>query len=106
VTIQVVEVSVPSPIALVEVPVPPRIRQYEVQIPGIPGPMGQGSSLDFIQSSALPVWTVAHNLGYRPIVSVYSTGGVEIIGGEIVHLSVNTLQITFDIPFAGAARCV
>ncbi|MFM7013148.1 MAG: hypothetical protein ACKO0Z_28090 [Betaproteobacteria bacterium] len=58
------------------------------------------------QASALAVWTVPHNLNKRPSVSVTSAGGVEWEGGEVLHLSLNTLQITFDQPEAGFARCV
>ena len=58
-----------------------------------------------VQTSALATWVVPHNLGVRPDVAITTTGGVEILGGEVVHLTVNTLQITFDEPFTGQARC-
>ena len=72
---------------------------------GPPGANGSpGTSYEHTQASASALWTVAHNLGFRPAVSILTTGGVEILGGEILHLSVNTLQITFDEAFAGSAR--
>ncbi len=67
---------------------------------------GPGTSRHYhTQSSAAAAWTVAHNLGFRPSVSVTTTGGVETLGGEVVHLSAVTLQIIFDVPFAGFAHC-
>jgi hypothetical protein len=58
------------------------------------------------QISPLDVWTIAHNLSRKPLVAVTSIGGVEWLGGEILHLSTNVLQITFDEPAAGFARCI
>jgi hypothetical protein len=96
--IEIVEVLIPSPIQIVE-----------IQIPGPPGPQGPpgsaGTSYDHLQSSASAVWTVPHNLGYLPTVSVRTIGGLEVEGGEVLHLSVNTLTITFDVAFTGTARC-
>lgn len=69
---------------------------------GPPGPAG--SAYVHTQASALTTWTIPHNLGYRPTVTVTTLGGAEVIGGEVIHLSVNTLQIDFDIAFAGQAR--
>jgi hypothetical protein len=76
--------------------------------PGPPGPPGTGGISDYLhtQASAALMWTVAHNLGRKPLVAVTSPGGVEVLGGEIVHLSDNTLQIIFDDLYAGQARCL
>lgn len=95
-------------IKTVEVRVPDRVTAVEVRIPGIPGAQGlSGSGLSFThnQPTISSTWTVPHNLGYRPTVSVTTSGGVEVDGGEIVHLSNNTLQILFDDSFSGFARC-
>lgn len=74
---------------------------------GPPGPPGSpGAGYVHVQSSSAAVWTVAHNLGYRPGVTVTTTGGVEVEGGEVLHLSTNVLTITFDVAFAGFARLV
>ena len=58
---------------------------------------------DHTQSSAASTWTIAHNLGYRPSVSAFSVGGVEMIA-SVTHLSINTLQLDFNLPVAGSAR--
>lgn len=106
VDIEVVEVRVPSRVSLVEVPIAPAVSRVELYLPGLPGPPGAGSSAYVhTQASELPTWTVAHNLGHKPSVAVFTIGSVEVVGGEVIHLDVNTLQILFDVPFAGWARC-
>lgn len=62
------------------------------------------TSFQHDQASALATWTVNHNLGYRPNISIYSTGGVEV-EAEVVHISNNQIQVLFDSPFAGYAVC-
>lgn len=59
---------------------------------------------EHIQSAAAAVWTVAHNLGRRPVVQVFSAGGVEV-WAAILHLNVNTVQISFQTPQTGTAVC-
>lgn len=67
---------------------------------------GAGSvSYEHVQNTATGLWTVAHNLGFRPTVTVTTTGGLEVAGGEVVHLSLYTLTIEFDVAFSGRARC-
>lgn len=58
------------------------------------------------QISLSDIWTIPHNLARRPLVGITSVGGVEWFGGEVVHLSANTLQILFDQPTSGVARCI
>lgn len=55
------------------------------------------------QSSASATWTVNHNSGFKPTVSVYSPGGVELTA-EILHISNNQLTISFSSPQTGFAR--
>lgn len=74
---------------------------------GIQGANGSaGARYVHTQSSAAAVWTVPHNLGFRPVVAVFTVGGVEVLGGEVLHLSLVTLTITFDVAFAGSAALV
>lgn len=74
---------------------------------GAPGVDSGSAVLPFehVQASASASWNVNHNLGRRPIVSVYSIGGVEITA-DVVHISVNQLQVNFAAPFAGFARLI
>lgn len=74
----------------------------------LPGPDPQEPSMtgvtQIVADPAL-VWTVNHGLGYRPVVGVRDETGAEI-GADIVHLDLNTVQITFTGPTAGSVRCV
>ena len=56
------------------------------------------------QSSASDTWTVNHNLGYRPVVSVRSPGGVEV-EATVTHTSVNQCVVTFAAPYTGTVFC-
>jgi hypothetical protein len=57
------------------------------------------------QTTAQTEWIVNHGLGYKPTVSVYTVGGVEMVA-EIVHISNYQLKVRFGIPQTGYARCV
>jgi len=70
---------------------------------GFVGPAGPASGFSFEQPSASATWTIAHNLGYRPGVSCFTTGGQSLVG-TVTHLSENTLTVTFAVPIAGVAR--
>jgi hypothetical protein len=84
----------------------PASLDLTLSVVGVQGPPGNGARHTHVQAAALLVWTVPHNLGFRPNVTVTTTGGQEVWGGEVLHLSVNTLTITFDVAMAGSADCV
>ena len=75
-------------------------------VQGPPGPPGSSSTASFehAQSSASDTWTVNHNLGFRPAVSVLSVGGKEM-WAEVIHTSVNQFVAYFDAPTTGIAIC-
>ena len=54
------------------------------------------------QSVSSATWTITHNLGYRPAVSVVDSGGNHVIG-DVNYVSVNVLTISFSAPFGGSA---
>jgi hypothetical protein len=68
---------------------------------GLPGATGAG--VNFVQSTAASVWTINHNLGYRPSVEVFSAAGEEV-EPEITHPTVNQTVINCTPPLAGSAR--
>lgn len=71
------------------------------------GPAGAsgGSALPPFQFlSPLAVWVINHNLGRRPLVGVFSVGGIEMMA-EVIHTSTNQIQVIFDNPTAGYAVC-
>lgn len=72
---------------------------------GAPGRDGAAEDYEHIQASPLAMWTVNHNLGVRPTVTVLSPGGVEVLA-HVVHASDNQALIYFAQPYAGSARCI
>jgi hypothetical protein len=80
-----------------------------VSAPGPQGPAGpqgpSGSSFatyTHTQASAASTWTIVHNLGCRPSVTVVDSGGnVQI--GEILYDSNNQVTVTFAAAFGGYA---
>jgi hypothetical protein len=76
-----------------------------VGIAGPPGPTtvvaGTGD-LHYTHTQAVPaaVWTVAHNLGKYPSVSVVDSGGTWVVG-DVSYTSPNALTVSFGAAFAG-----
>ena len=54
------------------------------------------------QAQAAKVWTIAHNLGKRPAVTVVDSAGTVVIG-EIDYLDDNTVRLAFCAAFSGTA---
>lgn len=68
--------------------------------------IGGGSSgvaFTHSQVSAATLWTINHNLRFRPSVSILDAGGNEI-EADVVHTGPNQLVIHFAVPVAGVAR--
>lgn len=55
------------------------------------------------QSSASNQWTVVHNLGFKPNVTVFNSAG-DIVEGSITHNSVNQLTLQFSATMSGVAQ--
>jgi hypothetical protein len=72
---------------------------------GPPGPAGSSAGYDHTQSSDSALWVINHNLGYKPSVQIFSVGGLEVIG-EIHHISVNQVNVSFNDSISGSARLV
>ncbi|WP_018407936.1 hypothetical protein [Methylocystis rosea] len=68
---------------------------------GPPGPIG---GYTHVQLSASAAWTINHNLGVKPTISLYSVGGVEF-EGQITHVTDNQAVINLATSIAGFARC-
>jgi len=70
---------------------------------GPTGPQGpSGGFFTFTQASPASTWTITHNLGYQPNISVVDSGGSQV-EGETVWSSPNSLTITFSGAFSGVA---
>lgn len=57
----------------------------------------------FTQATPATVWTINHNLGYRPAVELFDQGGNEF-DADIVHVSDNQAVVYLNIAAAGTAR--
>jgi hypothetical protein len=77
-------------------PIGPEGLLGEQGIQGIPGPIFY---YKHIQSLASGDWTIVHNLGKIPNVSVILEG--EVIGVPINHIDINTSYISFATPQVG-----
>lgn len=84
--------------------------RVQVAMPGIPGPQGDdgedgtgGGASAYVHTQENPdtVWTITHNLGYRPAgVFVEDTAGANV-EGDIDYVSADQLTVTFSAGFAG-----
>lgn len=59
-------------------------------------------SFRFVQSTASTTWTIAHNLGYNPNVTVVDSTGT-VCEGDIVYTNTNTITLTFSQAISGTA---
>ena len=58
----------------------------------------------FTQASPSSLWTIAHNLGKFP--SVFAKDSADtVVYGDVNHVDINNLTITFSAPFSGTAEC-
>lgn len=68
----------------------------------IPTPGDSNAPFQYVQASPSLTWTVNHNLGWNPQVTILTLGGVEI-EAAINHTSVNQFVVTFAVVQSGYA---
>lgn len=58
----------------------------------------------YVHSQGTPaaVWTVAHNQGRHPSVTVVDSAGTEVLA-RVIYLDANTVEIHVNPPFGGFA---
>jgi len=59
-------------------------------------------SFEHSQGSASNSWTITHNLGFKPNVTVIDSAG-NIVEGEIAYTNSNSLTVSFASAFSGKA---
>lgn len=59
-------------------------------------------SYEHMQGSASNSWTITHNLGFKPNVTVIDSAG-NIVEGEIAYTNSNSLTVSFQSAFSGTA---
>lgn len=71
---------------------------------GNPGPAGPSNpTMNFVQVSPSTEWTINHNFGFYPSLSIFTVGGIEMLG-EVVNTSINQTLVRFNTSVAGSAR--
>ena len=72
---------------------------------GPQGPAGQGAAqlaFAFEQQSLSALWSINHNLGYHPQVTIQDYGKTTI-EGQVTHIDVNNLTVGFSAAISGYA---
>ena len=59
-------------------------------------------SYEHMQGAASNSWTITHNLGFKPNVTVIDSAG-NIVEGEIAYTNTNSLTVSFQSAFSGTA---
>lgn len=54
------------------------------------------------QSVSASTWTINHNLGFNPAVSIVDSGENVVIG-DVTYISTNALSVSFNASFGGKA---
>lgn len=71
---------------------------------GQQGPAGTpGAGYVHTQAVAASIWTINHNLGFTPAVTVFTVGGMQMIA-EVLHTSINQTLVYLASAMAGSAR--
>jgi hypothetical protein len=86
-------------------PIIARVREVVKIDTPLQGPPGTVAAYTHVQSSPASTWVINHNLGYKPDVTLYTSGGV-VMYAEIIHTSVNQTQVIFTVPTSGVARLI
>lgn len=90
------------------VSVPSSLPDYELLARGPQGEQGpqglpgSGNVFQHTQSVVASTWSVTHNLGHYPIVSVLTISG-EVVYPDVTFPTINTASIIFASPTAGMA---
>jgi hypothetical protein len=56
----------------------------------------------YTQVSPATLWTITHNLGRYPAVTVVDSAGTPVIG-KVIYVSANQVTVTFTSAFSGKA---
>lgn len=77
----------------------PVVNVNEITVGGINQP---AVAYHHTQSIASATWTINHNLGWYPNLTVQDSSG-SVVEGEIAYTNSNTLTVTFTGAFSGDA---
>ena len=78
-------------------------RYYtETEINTLIAALTQDKNYYYTQATPATVWTIPHNLGKRPSVSVIDTGN-NVVWGKVEYPDLNTVIFRSSVPFSGTA---
>lgn len=77
---------------------------YVINPEEIGGDPGSGDDVHFVHNQITPsaAWTITHNLGKHPSVSIVDSAGTMVVG-DVTYHDLNSLTITFGSAFSGKA---
>lgn len=70
----------------------------------VPASPAGGASYQHTQATPAAIWTVAHNLGRRPSVSVTDHLG-NLVLPDVAYVDDDIVQVTHGVPLTGYAYC-
>lgn len=84
----------------------PQVTFNSLGVKGDKGDPGQKGDLagffEFQQSVPNNVWTITHNLGFYPSITIVDSAN-DVVVGDIKYININTIQASFNGGFAGKA---
>jgi len=83
-------------------------RSYYEKILGVWVLIGTFSGLTaytHTQNTAATTWTINHNLGRRPTITLFNVGN-QVIEANLIHTSTNQAIAYFTVATRGTARCI
>lgn len=104
ITEQTLQITVVEESITVQVVESEQIVVTEIGIPGPPGPSGADLTYEHSQLVASDTWTINHQLGKHPAITVVDSGG-NVVTGDITYNDINTAIVSFSVPFGGNAYC-
>jgi hypothetical protein len=93
--------SVVKPTDLVIVETDPNTSLQQTSKASVSNLVG-GTRLVKVQSTPSTTWVINHNLGYYPNIQTLEADGREFIG-DVVHIDLNTAQVSFTRAKSGLA---
>ena len=80
------------------------ITEEEADLRYEPKSGGSATTYTHVQSVAAATWTVAHNLGYNPSLTVVDSSGQQV-HGAVTYVDTNTITVGFAGAMGGTAYC-
>lgn len=83
---------------------PASIKDVKDYLSAVSGDIGGLGDKHFThkQVTASATWTISHGLNKCPSVTVVDSAGTEVVG-DVKHVDINTIRITFSAAFSGSA---